>query len=291
MKTAVVIASTGRAQILHETVAALCRQSQRPDQLILSIAGPADMLEETRSAFEPLHVVSGPKGIAAQRNTAVRALRPDIEVVLFMDDDAELRDDYVEVMARAFEAIPELVLMSGRELADGCDRETARLLLSADRDRFNPPEWRLSSGDIFGEVWGSNMAARRRVLDRTSFDERLPLYAWMEDFDFALQCARHGRIARVENCRLVHLNTQTGRVSPARLGFSQTMNPVYIWRKGYPDYPARLMLKLVARMIGGNIIKLPLNPIHRLRRLKGSLIALAMVVRRDFRPERMTELS
>jgi GT2 family glycosyltransferase len=290
MKTAIIIASTGRAPVLHETVASLCRQSQRPDDVILSIAKSGDVLEDTRSAFTPLRVVSGPKGLPVQRNAAIRALSPDIDVVLFMDDDAELRDDYVATMARVFEAIHELVLMSGRALADGCDREAARRVLRADEVRFDAPEWQLSSGDIFEEVWGSNMAVRRRVLDRASFDERLPLYAWMEDFDFALQCAKYGRIARVENCRFVHLNAQTGRVSPVRLGFAQAMNPVYIWRKGYPDYPTRLMLMLLARMIAGNILKLPSSPAHRLNRLKGNLIALAMIARGDLRPERMVDL-
>jgi GT2 family glycosyltransferase len=290
MKTAVVIASLGRARILHDTIWSLDRQSKQPDQIIISVATRDDVLDETVALHDRLSIAYGPKGLPAQRNRGVGLLRPDIEIVLFMDDDAELRDDYLETMDCAFTAMPDLVLMSGRELADGSDRDNARLLLRADTGAYNPPEWQMSSSDIYQDVWGTNMGVRRRVLDRVTFDERLPLYAWMEDFDFALQCAAYGRIARVENCRIVHLNTRVGRISPVRLGFAQTINPVYIWRKGYPQYPARKMLELVGRIVLANILKLPSDPAGRLRRLKGSLIALAMIARGDFRPERMAEL-
>jgi GT2 family glycosyltransferase len=254
------------------------------------VADRDDIVDATVSLYDGLSVVFGPRGSAGQRNRGIGLLRPDIEIVLFMDDDTELRDDYVETMHRAFTTIPDLVLMSGRELANGADRDYARLLLVSDAHAYHPAEWQMSSGDIYEDVWGTNMAVRRNVLDRVIFDERLPLYAWLEDFDFALQCAAYGRIARIENCRIVHLNTQLGRVSQVRLGFAQTINPVYIWRKGYPEFPAHKMLELVGRTVLANFLKLPLDPANRLHRLKGSLIALAMIARGDLRPERMVEL-
>ena len=71
-----------------------------------------------------------------------------------------------------------------------------------------------------------------RFAHTASFDERLPLYAWLEDVDFSRRLACHGRIVKVPSARGVHLGVKSGRQSGVRLGYSQVANPIYLMRKG-----------------------------------------------------------
>ena len=88
-----------------------------------------------------------------------------------------------------------MVLVDGRVLADGRDipRARAREIVAATgaaesrRVREIGPEL----------VYGCNMTVRRSVLARARFDERLPLYGYMEDRDFAFECMRVGRASPV----------------------------------------------------------------------------------------------
>lgn len=275
MKHAVVIASTGRPQMLGETLVTLLAQSVAADKIILSLAdaadAPADLPAEVR-------VVVGPKGLTTQRNAGLDALSADIELVTFFDDDAEPALDYL-AKAQAFaESRPDVVLFDGAVIADGAvigeiDRVHARNLLSAHvtseavRDLRDP--------------YGCNMTVRASVAQAVRFDERLPLYGWLEDRDFGIRCARRGVVARYAGCAIVHLGTSSGRVSGDRMGLSQIVNPHYLWRKGVLEFPE--LLHFWARAMTGNVMGLArLDPrIDRWGRLKGNLIGLGAVLRGD----------
>jgi len=318
---AVIIPSAGRPEVLHDTVLSLHRQSLQPAQIIVSVPDEDSVLPATR---EWCDIVYGPKGSCHQRNRGVAAVRSDIEFVSFIDDDIELRDDYFERLMRAFSAHPSLVLACGDELADGgvaysdrvalgIGRREARQMLADDRLYRRSPttfmtEYVRDRWDVLSRVadiacgvrgdwlprWlipANNMSIRRSVLHSVKFDERMPLYAWMEDYDFTLTCAKFGRVARLMDCRLVHLGATGGRVSPKRLGFVQVMNPIYIWSKRHRAYSVGSMLIFVARILAGNIVGFPRHPSERWQRLQGNAQALAMALRGDLRPERMADIS
>lgn len=318
---AVIIPSAGRPEVLHDTVLSLHRQSVKPAQIIVSVPDDDAVLPATKDWCE---VVYGRKGSCHQRNRGVAAVRSGIDIVSFIDDDIELRDDYFERLIRAFDGHPSLVLACGDEVADGgiagservplgIGRREARQMLANDR------VYRLSQTvfmtDYIRDRWdvltrladiacgadsdwlprwlipANNMSIRRTVLDSVEFDERMPLYAWMEDYDFTLMCTKFGRVARIKNCRLVHLGATGGRVSPKRLGFVQIMNPIYIWSKRHRGYAAGSMLVFVARILAGNIIGFPRNPSERRKRLQGNFQALSMAMRGDLRPERVADIA
>lgn len=321
VRLAVIIPSAGRPAILHDTVLSLHRQSVKPTQIIVSVPDDDAVLPATKDWCE---VVYGRKGSCPQRNRGVAAVRSGIDVVSFIDDDIELRDDYFEHLIRAFIGHPSLVLACGDEVADGgiaypermslgIGRGEAKQMLANDRRyRLSPTtfmtEYRRDRWDVFVRLadiacgvrgdclprWlipANNMSIRRSVLDSVEFDERMPLYAWMEDYDFTLTCAKFGRVARIKDCRLVHLGATGGRVSPKRLGFVQVMNPIYIWSKRYRGYSAGAMLIFVTRILAGNVVRLPRHPSERWQRLQGNFRALAMAIRGDLRPERMADIA
>jgi hypothetical protein len=188
-----------------------------------------------------------------------------------------------------FDEEPGVVLVDGRVLADGRDIPRARSLeIVAGPEAAESEEIREIGPD---RVYGCNMTVRRNVLVRARFDERLPLYGYMEDRDFAFECVRLGRLARCEGATLVHLRPAGGRISPRRLGFSQVMNPVYLWRKGnYLSW--RNVAWQVSRplLINAALALVPGQKAHRLGLLGGNCRALSSVLRGHITPEDVTRL-
>jgi GT2 family glycosyltransferase len=122
------------------------------------------------------------------------------------------------------------------------------------------------------------------------FDERLPLYGWLEDVDFSRQLAREGRIAKLSAARGVHLGVKQGRQSGVRLGYSQIANPIYPSRKGTCPWPRAL--RQISRNVAMNLAR-SLNPepyVDRAGRFAGNLKAMRDLVTGRLDPQRILEL-
>jgi GT2 family glycosyltransferase len=296
LNLAVAIASANRAAVLHETVLSVLGQTRRPAQIILALPGPEHALPETR-ALPGITVVHSAMGLTRQRNRAVEELRPEIECVTFLDDDAELAPDYLAWIARLFQECPDVVMTTGIQLADGAscggiDRANARRIVAeAIRDDSNLPDRLRLRPALPYNMYGCHMSARTSVFETFRFDERLPLYAFAEDLDFGLACARQGRLVVIENCRMVHLGTSSGRLPGARLGFSQVMNPIYLWHKGALTSNYR-MARYVLKFFAANAVHACLSGLKpdRLGRLRGNFLALRSALRGRVMPEDVLEM-
>ena len=77
-----------------------------------------DSLPEDRTLLADWRVVTGTRGLAAQRNAGLDAL-DDADVVAFFDDDAVLRPDYLANALRFLDRHPDVVALTGRVLLDG----------------------------------------------------------------------------------------------------------------------------------------------------------------------------
>lgn len=286
---AVVISSVGRPSTLHETLLSVLRQRRLPGQIIISVPADDDVRPETH-ALPGVSVIHSGLGLTRQRNRAIDALASAIDLVAFVDDDVELHEHYLERVTRVFQERPGVVLVDGRVLADGRDipRARSREIVAGTDAAESHQEVREIGPDL---VYGCNMTVRRSVLARARFDERLPLYGYMEDRDFAFECVRMGRLARCEGAMLVHLRPAGGRISPRRLGFSQIMNPVYLWRKGnYLSW--RNVAWQVSRplLLNAALALAPGQRAHRLDLLAGNCRAVSSILRRHIAPEDVTRL-
>ncbi|MBI1220612.1 MAG: glycosyltransferase [Rhodobacteraceae bacterium] len=291
MRLVLAIATTGRAQILAETVPDILRQTRAPDLIVLSVAAKEDADPRLLEPFEcPKLVVNGPRGLCAQRNRALEVLRPD-DVLLLIDDDFLMAPDYIEQTLRLFHLHPDVVMATGTVLSDGIGGPGYDVAEGhAKLARAKPPQVRALT-DIYNG-YGCNMAIRARpVLERgLRFDERLPLYGWLEDVDFSRQLSAGGRIVRSTALTGVHLGTKTGRTKGVRLGYSQIANPVYLIRKG--TMSPRRALRMVGQNVGTNLLRVwrPEPWIDRRGRLKGNLLALRDLLTGRMTPERALTL-
>ena len=253
MKLAVVIATTGRPHEAGQAARDLLRQTRLPDRVILSTAHPYDVdLHAISGIGLAVEIVMGRKGLTLQRNAALDLLAHE-NVVVFLDDDFVMADDWLEQAVSLFQRNDSIMIATGRVLADGIggaglSREDARAVIDADTSR--------ASG--LAEVnngYGCNMVVRLAPVQRyrIRFDPNLPYYGWLEDVDFSRRLATHGRCVRVEAMRGVHLGVKGGRTSGVRLGYSQVANPIYLMQRSTmrPGHA----LKMISRNMMANIAR------------------------------------
>ena len=290
MKLAVVIATTGRPHEAGQAARDLLRQTRLPDRVILSTAHPYDVdLHAISGIGLAVEIVMGRKGLTLQRNAALDLLAHE-NVVVFLDDDFVMADDWLEQAVSLFQRNDSIMIATGRVLADGIggaglSREDARAVIDADTSR--------ASG--LAEVnngYGCNMVVRLAPVQRyrIRFDPNLPYYGWLEDVDFSRRLATHGRCVRVEAMRGVHLGVKGGRTSGVRLGYSQVANPIYLMQRSTmrPGHA----LKMISRNMMANIAR-SLRPepwVNRRGRLKGNMMAVLDLATGRLHPQRITTL-
>lgn len=250
MRTSLVIATRGRPNLLRETLQSLRQCDPRPDELILVDGDERQsariVVEEHCAAGDspPARYLSGTVGLTLQRNRGLDAAEGSI--VVFCDDDVELRPDAFGKLFRAFDEV-DVVGASGRVIERGRARigsgESPVRRLSPGRRRqgtmapsgfprrlIDPTEAR----DL-EFLSGCFMAARRDTAVQVRFDEKLSGYALAEDEDFGYRLSRLGRLKYVPDAVLVH--KVTGLTTTDQRAFNQMLvkNRAYLFRKNFPQ--------------------------------------------------------
>lgn len=289
LASAVILASAGRGEILAQAMAAVDGQSVPSPHRILSVPDAASLPADTRGWT----VVTGARGLAAQRNAGLDALGGDADIVLFFDDDAVPRSDYVEQALAAFARWPDMAGLTGRVLLDGAAHSAGEVTVDEARAalarswRDGPTRTRRPRRTLYG----CNFAYRAAAAPALRFDARLPLYSWLEDHDFARRLMPYGVLAGIDDCVVVHRGAASGgRTHHVRLGYSQLMNPVHLARTG--SFPAWLAGWEIARPTAKNLAYAVAGhqaPWRR-ERLRGNLLGLGDALRGRDTPERIVDL-
>lgn len=283
------IATMGRPALLRAALEELSRQSRQPDWVVVCAPTRADV--EGIPLDPRVEIIVGPRGLTSQRNAILTCLDA-FDIVQFFDDDFLPSVGYLEVVEHTFAMDPTIAMATGSLIADGIkgpgiEFEIARSILAADAMGVSG-----TALELIEDAYGCNMAVRLAAIraSQCRFDERLPLYGWMEDVDFSRRLARHGRIVRLAGARGIHLGVKQGRQSGVRLGYSQIANPIYLARKGTCPWPRSL--QLMARNIVANLARslLPEPYIDRAGRVSGNLKAFGDLIAGRLDPQRVLEL-
>lgn len=291
MIVAVVVASLGRPGSLSNLLDDLARQTRVPDRILLSVTAPGDA-PVNAVEHSGTEIIMAPKGSCAQRNAALDHLAGAADVVLFLDDDYVPSRFAVERAVDLILQHPEIAGATGDLLADGIhgpgiEVDEARRMLD-DYDRGQAPPLR-ASHDL-GGLYGCNMVFRGSAIRDVRFDERLPLYGWQEDIDFAARARLHGRIVKTFAFAGVHLGIKSGRSSGVRVGYSQVVNPIYLVRKGTME--SRYARKIIFRNVMANHVRVfrPEAWVDRTGRLRGNWLGMIDILRGRVCPERILQL-
>lgn len=291
IKVAIGIATAGRAHIVAETIEYLMTLDEKPDELLICPASEKDIdQEKLLKTMIDCKIVSGPRGLPAQRNVLMRESISD--VMIFLDDDYLPASDFVTQARELFVSNHSIVVATGNVLADGIltqglTFEEAKKILS----QSSP----INGGSISNtyNAYGCNMLIRLDVAKRNNvqFDEGLPLYGWLEDLDFSRRLKPYGEIVRSMSLRGVHLGTKKAGRSPGKqLGYSQIANPIYLIRKGSMSWPRAV--RLMSKNVIANTVKSfkPEPWVDRTGRLKGNLLAFRELLTGKLDPKRITAL-
>jgi GT2 family glycosyltransferase len=290
--TAIIISTRGRPDI----VAALIRQIEeqtRPPQHVFVIASRPEDAAELDLNRKNLTVRVGRTGSSHQRNDGLALAGSRFRYIVFFDDDFVPSRFWLERMENIFETHPEIAGMTGAILADGTT--TAGVPLADARSMVHLRDLEPADSGLlhehlaFGSNMGCNMAFRYSALRDITFDERLPLYAWLEDHDFRGQVEKHGPVVRSDALWGVHLGHKKGRVSGETLGYSQIANALYLAQKG--TVPKPYLAKLVGKNVLINAVRSvrPEPFVDRRGRFLGNMLALADLARGRIAPERVLE--
>lgn len=292
-RLAIGIATAGRRAQMPLTLAQLARQDTLPQRIIICPASRDDYDPASAPPLGcPIEVLHGPRGLTQQRNRILESC-PDIDVLVFLDDDFYPATDYVRQVLALFAAHPDIVVATNHPLRDGATgpgipHELAIEILAAQAGRSSGP--RLIKSTYGG--YGCNMAIRvaPALAHGVRFDANLPLYGWLEDIDFSRRMAVHGRIANCSSLIGVHLAVKHGRTSGLRFGYSQVANPLYLSRKG--SLSASYSLRHLARNVAKNLLHVahPEPWVDRRGRLRGNLIAFGDLLRGRLDPRRILHL-
>ncbi|NIK46289.1 glycosyltransferase family 2 protein [Variibacter gotjawalensis] len=248
----------------------------------------ADMPDLQHSTL-PVETLICRRSLTAQRNAGVAACA-DCDFIVFFDDDFLPAADYLARVEVVMQTDRSLLAVDGNVLFDGA---LGSGITWDDAERIiaeNIEDDRTILRDQPDGLYGCNMCCRSSALVAEPFDEELPLYAWLEDYDLSRRLKRRGSIGRVMAARGVHLGVKRGRISGLRMGYSQFANPIYLARKG--TMPASTLLShLLIRPIGNILGLLRRDPyIDRLGRLRGNFLALIDSIRGRLSPSRILGL-
>jgi hypothetical protein len=295
-RLAVIVCSVGRPDCLRAMRAHMDLQTRPPDRLIFVVSRPEDLPADLRPAGgkgPAVEVMIAAKGLPRQRNLGLDTVIADCEFVAFFDDDFVPSRLALSRLCDAFDRMPLVNGMTGHLIADGIlgpgisDAEATALVEQYDALPFDEPARVLKDG--LAGLYGCNMAYRLSAIGTQRFDERLPLYGWQEDVDFAARVPG-GRI-KTDAFAGVHRGIKSGReTSGARLGYSQIVNPWYLTLKGTLGW--RTALRLALRNMAANHLKAmrPEPWINRIDRARGNWIGLADILRGRADPGRILDL-
>ncbi len=287
MRLAVIVASLGRRRCVGKLLDLLAAQNRPPDKTVISVV-TRDDAPATPPPELDIDVILSPLGLCAQRNRGLDQVGGSADVIVFLDDDFVPASDFLENIERLFRDRPDLVGATGVVLADGVTGpglDYAEALQIVSSPRSSPPLDR-----PIPNLYGCNMAFRQAALGTLRFDERLPLYGWLEDADFSISVGRNGPMVQSGLLVGVHLGVKAGRTSGVRFGYSQIANPIYLNRKG--TMPLTQSATNILRNLATNhMMALAPEPyIDRRGRVQGNWMAFLDLMRGKLSPERILDL-
>lgn len=294
MRISVVLCSYGRPAVLDDTVQSVLRQTVLPEEILIAVSSREHVQERTL-ARDRVRLVLSRKGLTIQRNTALEHVA-DTDLIAFLDDDIELCATYLENMQRLFSEDPSVIVASGSMLADGgrssqVSREEAMELCKKANAELRSPQPILTRPLDYG--YGCNMLVRAAAARMNRFDERLSLYAWLEDSDFSYHCTRSARPPLTNlSAQCVHMGWRGGRISGLKMGYSQIVNPIYLWRKARVFSLRHIVVQYWLRCFVANCVGViwGKREEERMNRLKGNLIALWHLVNGQCDPMAINQL-
>lgn len=254
MRVSVIIPTYYRRKDLAELLECLLAQTYRPIEVIVVDDTPSDEIKLLCKEYESKFTALGvdlkylrnyrERSAASARNIGAENARGDI--LLFLDSDVLLYNDYIEQIVNAFKEKPHALGVQGYIINMNVRKDKLSFLRDIfnrifhtyyryPRNRCRLFEYPSSLSGIVECEWlsGANSAFRREVFDILRFDENLKGYSYMEDvlFSHTLFKLRPGSLFITPFARCVHKSTPKEYEESAELERHKRECRRYVLRK------------------------------------------------------------
>ena len=263
---AIIIATKDRPQELKRLLVSIKAQEIKPSQIIIVDGGDGDLGDILRSYsdFGIEYIKLIPPSLTKQRNAGIRAIRNDVTVVAFLDDDITLEKNSLVNMMKFWE-------YASQETAGACFNNMsepfkkpglAEKIFFVNSDR---PGTILPSGfqsipcavNITMQVdWliGCAMVYRRSIFNEFSFDEWFDGYARYEDVDFSYRVGKKYKMFVVAEAKVKHYVKLEKIENSFNLGKMEAINRLYFVKKNRNLSPILCCWSMLGIMLN-NIFK------------------------------------
>ncbi len=243
----IVIPTRARPAYLEVALASIAPQvlAAEAELLVIEDDRPTPAVRALAARFGARHLAHGRSlGLNAARNTAIA--NSSGELLVFVDDDVEVRPGWLEALLRAAREHPRAQVFTGPihprlEGRGGWGRRSC--------GREGPPITALDLGpedtDRVRYAWGANMTVRRSALERVGpFDAALGLYGDEQEWQERLRSREDSRVLYVAAAALDHRRSPAdARLRPlARAARAQgrASRRFDAWRGEAPRLPREL---------------------------------------------------
>lgn len=289
-KIAVIIPTKDRGQELKRLLECMAKQDINPEQVVVVDGGsiPVKDMVEGFKGFKIDYVRKIPASLTAQRNAGVRALRHDITLVSFFDDDILLEEGAIRAMYEFWEDASDDTGGAAFNIANEIykkpsflekffivnDKRPSRILRSGFQSRVSF----VRSTTQVDWLAGCSMVWRRDLFGEFMFDERFSGYARYEEVDFSYRVGKKYKLFIVAEARVAHLSRNEDVSFSYSLGRMEAVNRFYFVKKNRSLSKA-LCLWALGGMMLNNFVKGLLKPEGRyIRRGCGNLRGLLQII-------------
>lgn len=284
IKISIIIPTYNRIDDLKDCLSSILSQAINPYEVIVVDDSETDSIKEflakkRQKFFETsiniLYIKNiGNKSLTSARNLGIQNANGNI--ILFLDDDVVLNNEYLLKMIHAFKENPQIYGLQGlvtnwpeRSPFQKMFYHFTKKILHPNYDYFITPSWltvynpqpnhELSSCEWFS---GCNQAYRCEVFEELKFDEQLKKYSSGEDIDFSYRVSRKypNSLFLLSTARCVHNMSPVGRMPNEKKIVMQIVYATYFYFKNIPQTTENLIFMVLGRLgflaiEGFNILK------------------------------------
>lgn len=298
----IVIPTIGRYAELRRMLESVARQTRLPEQVIVVGEGHPTTMAEMAHSFSSLDIqfLSLPRPSTCEaRNAGMRAARPELTLVAFMDDDIVLEPTALEAVLAFWNSAPQEVAGAALNLLNHpplwgawlkslpitswlglYDSQKGAVLRSGMHTLIGHQKQRtyvrwLPTGAV---------VYARRVLEGYSFDEWFRGYSYLEDLDFSYRIGKQYRLTVVRDASFYHYPSEIGRPSWYLFGKKEVLNRLYFVSKHAELSRPLCCLALSIRALMSVFLGLARFESRYFRRTAGNLAAFLALLSRGLRP-------
>jgi glycosyltransferase involved in cell wall biosynthesis len=299
-KLCLIIPTKDRPVELERLLNSIKTQSVLPGQIIIVDGGEPGIkwLADKFSKLSIDYLQVLPPGLTRQRNSGLRIVRDDIDLVGFLDDDIVLEFGCIKNMLNFWESASDKIGGAGFNIIDVTpsqkpwwaellsnrylkNKRPGSLLKSGQNIPYCPASVTIETDWLCGgaTVW------KKEIFEKFGYDEWFATYGIVEDIDFSFRASKHYKLAVVADAKVRHI--ELPRKNHFLWAYVVTMNHLYLSKKHSEfSYPLCVLnfladgLKCVfygLLRFNGNYIKRGTG--HLLASLKGSIISISRVER------------